>query len=53
MKSITNRILIFAIMSCSAGYASTAQTNTSNKFNNKSTTMKTYLIEREFPMQVN
>jgi len=44
MKSITNRILIFAFMLLS-GYASMAQTNTSTK----STTMKTYLIERDIP----
>lgn len=45
MKSITNRILIFAIM-LFTGYASIAQTTTAT---NKSTIMKTYLIERDIP----
>lgn len=44
MKSITSRIAILAFMLLSA-YGSMAQTNTSNK----STTMKTYLIERDIP----
>src|SRR5664279_2402389 len=50
MKSITNRILIFAIM-LFAGYASTAQTTTAsnNSTTANSTTMKTYLIERDIP----
>ncbi|HEX7458894.1 MAG TPA: DUF4242 domain-containing protein [Ginsengibacter sp.] len=50
MKSITNRILIFAIM-LFTGYASTAQTTTAanNSQTTKSTTMKTYLIERDIP----
>ena len=47
MKSITNRIVIFAFILLSS-YASTAQTNTSNK-STESTTMKTYLIERDIP----
>ncbi len=47
MKSITNRILIFAFMLLT-GYASHAQTSTSNN-STKSTTMKTYLIERDIP----
>ena len=50
MKSITNRILIFAIMLLT-GYASIAQTTTAsgNSSTTKATTMKTYLIEREIP----
>ena len=50
MKSITNRILIFAIM-LFTGYASIAQTTTAanNSQTTKSTTMKTYLIERDIP----
>ena len=50
MKSITNRILIFAIM-LFTGYASVAQTTTAtnNSTTTKSTTMKTYLIERDIP----
>ncbi|MEP6948747.1 MAG: DUF4242 domain-containing protein [Ginsengibacter sp.] len=47
MKSITNRILLFAIM-LFGGYASMAQTTTSNN-STKSTTLKTYLIERDIP----
>jgi hypothetical protein len=50
MKSITNRILIFAI-TLLTGYASIAQTTTAsgNSSTTKTTTMKTYLIEREIP----
>ena len=50
MKSITNRILIIAIM-LFAGYASMAQTTTAtdNSTTIKTTTMKTYLIERDIP----
>jgi hypothetical protein len=50
MKSITNRILIFAIM-LFTGYASIAQTATAsnNSSTTKKTTMKTYLIERDIP----
>src|SRR5450432_494406 len=50
MKSITNRILIIAIM-LFAGYASMAQTTTAtnNSTTAKTTTMKTYLIERDIP----
>ena len=50
MKSITNRILVFAIM-LFAGYASRAQTTTAsnNSTTANSTTMKTYLIERDIP----
>ena len=50
MKSITNRILIFVIM-LFTGYASIAQTTTAsgNSSTTKTTTMKTYLIEREIP----
>ena len=50
MKSTTNRILIFAIMLLT-GYASIAQTSTAsdNSSTTKTTTMKTYLIEREIP----
>ena len=50
MKSTTNRILIFAIMLLT-GYASIAQTTTAsdNSSTTKTTTMKTYLIEREIP----
>ena len=50
MKSITNRILIFAIMLLT-GYASIAQTTAAsgNSSTTKTTTMKTYLIEREIP----
>ena len=50
MKSITNRILIFAIM-LFTGYASIAQTTaaSNNSSTTKKTTMKTYLIERDIP----
>ena len=49
MKSITNRILIFAIM-LFTGSASIAQTTTaSNNSTAKTSTMKTYLIERDIP----
>jgi len=50
MKSTTNRILIFAIILLT-GYASIAQTTTAsdNSSTTKTTTMKTYLIEREIP----
>ena len=49
MKSITNRILIFAIMLFMAS-ASIAQTTTaSNNSTTKTPTMKTYLIERDIP----
>ena len=50
MKSITNRILIFVVM-LFTGYASIAQTTTAsgNSSTTKTTTMKTYLIEREIP----
>ena len=49
MKSITNRILIFAIMLLT-GYASIAQTTTASNYSSTTkTTMKTYLIEREIP----
>ena len=48
MKSITNHILLFTIM-LFAGYASAAQTSTSNISTTKVTSMKTYLIERDIP----
>ncbi len=50
MKSITNRILISAIM-LFIGYASIAQTTTtaSNNSTTKTPIMKTYLIERDIP----
>ena len=49
MKSISHRILIFVIM-LFAGYASIAQTTTaSNNSTTKTSTMKTYLIERDIP----
>src|SRR5664279_3705991 len=50
MKSITNRILIFAIM-LFTGSASIAQTATAtnNSSTTKTATMKTYLIERDIP----
>lgn len=49
MKSITNRILICTIV-LFAGYASAAQTTASNiSTTSKTTTMKTYLIERDIP----
>lgn len=49
MKSITNRILICTIV-LFAGYASVAQTTASNISTTiKTTTMKTYLIERDIP----
>jgi len=50
MKSITNRILIFAIV-LFTGSASIAQTITAsnNSTTANSTTMKTYLIERDIP----
>jgi len=50
MKSITNRIVIFTILLI-AGYASAAQTIASNTSvtTSKTTSMKTYLIERDIP----
>ncbi|MGH2649005.1 MAG: DUF4242 domain-containing protein [Ginsengibacter sp.] len=49
MKSITNRILIFAIV-LFAGYACAAQTTASHISTTiKTSTMKTYLIERDIP----
>lgn len=50
MKSITNRILAFAIMliTGSATMAQTA-TSTNNSSTTKTTKMKTYLIERDIP----
>jgi uncharacterized protein DUF4242 len=50
MKTITNRILIIAIM-LFTGFASMAQTKatTDNSNTKKSATMKTYLIERDIP----
>src|SRR5450432_4116710 len=50
MKSITNRVLIIAIM-LFTGYASMAQTTTTTKNSTvtKTPTMKTYLIERDIP----
>lgn len=50
MKSITNRILICTIV-LFAGYASVAQTTASKKVSTtiKTSTMKTYLIERDIP----
>ena len=49
MKSITNRILICTIV-LFAGYASAAQTTASNiSTTTKTTSMKTYLIERDIP----
>lgn len=50
MKSITNRILAFAIMLIT-GSATIAQTTTStnNSSTTKTTKMKTYLIERDIP----
>lgn len=49
MKSITNRILICTIV-LFAGYASSAQTTASNiSTTTKTTSMKTYLIERDIP----
>lgn len=50
MKSITNRILIIAII-LFTGYASIAQTTTvsNNSSTTKTATMKTYLIERDIP----
>ncbi|MEO6327754.1 MAG: DUF4242 domain-containing protein [Ginsengibacter sp.] len=47
MKSIINRIIIFAFIS-STGYASHAQTTAANNSTNV-VTMKTYLIERDIP----
>lgn len=51
MKTITNRLLLIAIM-LFTGFASMAQTKTAtdnSTTNNKSITMKTYLIERDIP----
>ncbi len=49
MKSITNRILICTIV-LFTGYASAAQTTASNiSTTTKTTSMKTYLIERDIP----
>ena len=50
MKLIINRIVIFTILLIT-GYASAAQTTASNKSatTSKTTSMKTYLIERDIP----
>jgi Protein of unknown function (DUF4242) len=49
MKKITNSILLIAILMLT-GYASMAQTTTAtNDSTTKTTTMKTYLIERDIP----
>ena len=50
MKSTINRIVIFTILLIT-GYASAAQTTASNKSvtTSKTTSMKTYLIERDIP----
>ena len=50
MKTITNRFLIIAILFF-VGYATKAQTTPAadNSKTTKSTTMKTYLIERDIP----
>jgi hypothetical protein len=50
MKSVTNRIVIFTILLIT-GYASAAQTIASNTSTtiSKTTSMKTYLIERDIP----
>jgi len=50
MKSIINRMVIFTILLIT-GYASAAQTTASNKSatTSKTTSMKTYLIERDIP----
>jgi uncharacterized FlgJ-related protein len=50
MKSVTNRIVIFTILLIT-GYASAAQTIASNTSAtiSKTTSMKTYLIERDIP----
>ena len=50
MKTITNRILILAIM-LFAGFATMAQTKTAtdNSSTTKTPVMKTYLIERDIP----
>jgi hypothetical protein len=50
MKTITNRILMIAII-LFTGFATMAQTKTAanNSKTKKSTTMKTYLIERDIP----
>jgi len=50
MKTITNRFLIIAMLVFSA-YVTMAQTTnaTDNSKTNKSSTMKTYLIERDIP----
>jgi uncharacterized protein DUF4242 len=49
MKKITNHILLIVVLLLS-GYASMAQTTTvTNDSTTKTTTMKTYLIERDIP----
>jgi hypothetical protein len=49
MKTITNRFLIIAILLLTS-YASMAQTTTvTNDSTTKTSTMKTYLIERDIP----
>jgi hypothetical protein len=49
MKTITNRIMIIAIV-LFASFASMAQTKTAtDNSTTKTTTMKTYLIERDIP----
>lgn len=50
MKTVTSRFLLFVILVC-MGFASMSQTktNSDNSKTTKSTTMKTYLIERDIP----
>src|SRR5579862_4809856 len=48
MKTIINRLIMVTLV-LFGSYASKAQTTTSNNSINKSTTMKTYLIERDIP----
>ena len=48
MKTITNSILLLAIL-LFIGFATKAQTKPTDNSTTKSTTMKTYLIERDIP----
>jgi Protein of unknown function (DUF4242) len=50
MKTVTSRFLLLVILVC-MGFVSMSQTKTSsdNSKTTKSTTMKTYLIERDIP----
>lgn len=49
MKQITNHCLLLVVILLFTGSVALAQTSTSNSKTKSTTTMKTYLIEREIP----